>query len=584
MPTVPLLSPEVTPSSGGTPSVSLGISSDAFGGAVGHALSGLGETVAGAGDKIWQRAVELQNLQNDTAAKNADTAYMTKAGLLHAEFSSLEGNAARDAYPKYIKDLQDARTGIRDGLGNPMVQKMYDASSLNFMGRSIFNGAGHAAQQTKVAASNASQSRVDTISDSIGENPGDENGFQKGTKAIAAETRSQGELHGWSEDQITQTTSNNISTAVSKRIVGLARTDPFAAQTMFDSATKEKALSPVDASRVQATIQTQSRQAIPRGISAEVNADLDHPQIEGEPQKSLEDRIAEATAKAEPYAKNDPLLTDFVKQRVIADYNRSKAVTRDFDQRNEQTVAGALTTGNREGILPKSVDELRLINPEVSQAWDSLKPTVQRRYMAAMANNAKGEHIAWTDDGLRNYQSLKGQAVADPVAFLERDVVGEKNLPASAKRELINLQSRLTAQSTQDPRVGRALQILSPDLHAAGLSKKENADGYYQFVGAMQDALDDFHTQNKKVPTADDVKKIGSRLMQEQVTSKGWLWDSKSALYSVPVPEEDEARIKASPFWQQRGITTVRPDQIQRYYAAEQYNKLYGGSAKKAAE
>jgi len=39
---------------------------------------------------------------------------------------------------------------------NPMAQKMFDGSSLSFMGRTIFNAAGHAAQQTKVAANNAS--------------------------------------------------------------------------------------------------------------------------------------------------------------------------------------------------------------------------------------------------------------------------------------------------------------------------------------------------------------------------------------------------------------------------------------------
>lgn len=585
MPQVPLLTPSEAPNSGGTQSVGLAAPVEAFGGAVGHALSGVGHALESASDKLWQRAVELQNLNNDTEAKRADTDYMIKAGELHAKFSSLEGENARAAYPQYIKDLQQTRESIRGGLSNPMSQKMYDASSMNFMGRSIFNGAGHAATQTKMAASNASKARVETLSDNVGANPEDEIGFQKSIGAIKAETESQGKEGGWSPDQVAATTDSNVSTAVSKRIVGLARTDPFAAQSMFDSATKSKSLSAVDASRVQATIQTQSRQVISRGISDEVNRDLDHPVPEGQTEKSLEDRIAEATAKAENYSKNDPLLPDFVKQRVIADFNRSKAIQRDFDQKNEQTVASAMMVGNKEGILPKSVDELKLINPDISASWDSLKPTTQRKYMQQMAANAKGNPVAWTNDGLRGYQGLKGMALDNPVEFLAKDITEEKLLPNSAKRELINLQLRLRAQSQDDPRVSRAMQSLQPDLVAAGITKKDNAEGYYQFVGAMQDALDAHQKDSKKVPSLEEVRKIGARLMQEQTQSGKWfgLVDGKTPLYQLPIPEDEMTRLKADPYWARSGITP-NESMLRRIYIAQKYNELYRGSSKKPAE
>src|SRR5882762_4292072 len=156
MPQVPGLVPTATPSMQGTSELNVNVPTDAFGGAVGHALSGLGNAVEGAGDKIWQRAMEMQNLQNETDAKNADSQYMMEAGKLHADFSALEGTQAKEAYPKYMEDLQNKRTEIRAGLSNNMAMKMYDGSSLSTMGRSIFNGAGHAAQQMKVASNNAS--------------------------------------------------------------------------------------------------------------------------------------------------------------------------------------------------------------------------------------------------------------------------------------------------------------------------------------------------------------------------------------------------------------------------------------------
>lgn len=579
MPQAPL-SPVVDSTSGGTPNVGLAVPVEAFGGAVGHALSSLSDQVHRSSDQLWQRAVEMQNLENETNAKRADTEYMTKAGMLHAEFSSLEGLSAKQAYPKYIKDLQDSRTQIRNGLSNPMAQKMYDASSMNFMGRSIFNGAGHAATQAKVASINASKARVQSLTDTIGSDPYDEEGFQRSTSAIKAETKSQGVQSGWSEDQIKATTDTNISSAAATRITSLARSDPFAAQSMYDNALKIKALNPVDASRVLASIQTQSRQAIPRGISAEVNADLEHPAEEGIPEKSLEDRIAEAQSKAEPYSKNDPLLPDFVKQRVIADYNRSKAIQRDANQRNEQIIASAMMSGNKEGILPKSVDELKLINPEVAAAWDATKPTTQRKYNAIMAHNANGDKVAWTNETLGNYQKLKGMAETDPVEFLSRDIISE-NMPASGKRTLINEQIRRRGQSEADPRVGRAMQILSPEIQAAGISKKADIDQYYRFTGALADALDDYQREHKKVPPPPEVKKIGAQLMQQQITDKGWLWDSKSATFDLPIPDDKAKEIKADPYWAKNNITPT-DSMIRRIHAAQEYKRLYGGTATKA--
>lgn len=580
MPQAPL-SPVVDSTAGGTPSVSTNAPLEAFGGAIGHALSSLGDQVHRSSDELWKRAVELQNLENETNAKRADTEYMTKAGTLHAEFSSLEGLAAKQAYPQYIKDLQASRTAIRGSLNNPMAQKMYDASSMNFMGRSIFNGAGHAATQAKVASVNASKSRVQSLTDTIGADPYDEEGFQRSTSAIKAETRSQGAQGGWSEDQIKATTDTNVSSAVATRVTSLARSDPFAAQTMYDNAVKIKALSPVDASRVQASIQTQSRQAIPRGISAEVNADLEHPAQEGVPEKSLEDRITEAQSKAEPYAKNDPLLQDFVKQRVIADFNRSKAIQRDANQRNENIIQRALNTGNKEGILPKSIEELKLIDPDVGPAWDAVGPKRQSKYMGMLSDNAKGEKIAWTAEGFRNFDKLKGMAIDNPVEFLAKDFSEEK-LPDSAKLQLSNLQWRMRKQSESDPRVGRAMNILSQDIQAAGISKKADIDQYYRFTGGLADALDTYQKDHKKVPSTEEVKKIGAQLMQQQITDKGWLWDSKSATFDLPIPEDKAKEIKADPYWDKNGITPT-DTMVRRIHAAQEYKRLYGGSSAKPA-
>jgi len=567
---------------GGAPEVNLAVPVDAFGGAVGHALSGLGHDIEGASDKIWHQAMNNQNLQNETEAKSADADYMMKAGMLHAKFNAKEGNqASTEALEAHIKELQDLRVATRGSLSNPMAQKMFDGSSLSFMGRTIFNAAGHAAQQTKVAANNASTARVAATQDAISASPTDEVTFQRGKRAIESEVEAQGRNSGWSEDQTSETSKQKVSETLAKRTASLARTDAIGAQKMYEQSSKAGALLPMDALKVQATIQTQYRQQGSRIIADQVLANVREGNDDGD--KSLSDYISEGMAKVKEgdLDKNDPLFGDFVRERITADYNRHKSVIRDGQQNAEQTVASAMMTGNKEGILPKSVDELRLIDPKVGDAWDVMKPTLQRKYMAALAKNAQGERVAWTDDSLRSYQQMKGQAHDDPIAFLSRDVISEA-IPTSGKRELINLQQRLRSQSESDPRVARAISILTPDLRAAGIDRASDKEGYYQFVGGLQDQLDQFQKDNKKVPKAEEVRKIGAQLMQEQATGRrGWLYftDETTPTYQLPVPDEEMTRLRNDPDWAAQGVKPT-DKMLERVYRAQKFRELYGGSAK----
>ena len=270
-------------------------------------------------------------------------------------------------------------------------------------------------------------------------------------------------------------------------------------------------------------------------------------------------------------APDDPLFPDFVRDRITADNNRQLAIKRDDEFANRQTIETGLM-GQEGGKLPTTVEELTA-DPKASDAWDHLLPSTQRRYMNVLARNAKGDHN-WTDATLREYQQLKGQAQAEPADFLDRDVVGT-DLPNSAKRELINLQGRLKDKAEGDPRVARALGILGPDMQAAGITKA-NKDDYYQFTGALSDQIQQFTDDNKRPPKLDEIKTIGARLMQSQVT-KGWIWNSQTPTFQLPVPSDEAKQIKLDPAWQKLGITPT-DTQIQRIYTRKLYQDLYGKS------
>ena len=230
--------PDVAPQDNATPYLHVDTPEAAFGGNVGRALSQLGQTSDQVGNEIFARANAMQQLNNETEARNADTQYMITAGQLHANFSSLQGNAAGpEAFTKYTQDLQDARDKLRQGLTNPSSQKLYDASSLSTMGRTIFNGAGHSAEQLKQASIGAAGSQVQAATDATLGNPNSEADFQAGLQKGANAVRAQGNLRGLTEEQIQQNIVDNTSNMTLSRIQGFVNQGkPEVAQSLLQKA------------------------------------------------------------------------------------------------------------------------------------------------------------------------------------------------------------------------------------------------------------------------------------------------------------------------------------------------------------
>lgn len=688
--------PSVAPGGEPIPRYSADAPIGAFGGASAAAMGTLGKQIEGAGNEVFQRGLAMQDLYNHSEAQEADAKYMETAGKLHAEYSTLAGKSAVDAYPKYLQDLKDARDGIKAGLSNGMSQKLFDSQSLSTMGRTIFNGAGHAATENKKYALGASKARVEAISDNTLAQPQDDKAFQVGLETSEREVRAQAQLAGIGPDAESEAVAQTRSQLWSQRIIGLAKSAPLQAGKLLDDAVKSGGLRGADIAKVTNLVQQARNTVGARMISHDVSTGADPRwgagqvdikqaqeaigQIEsggnyttvgvqtahgralgkyqvmeeflpeflqkaGLPAMSRDEflkdhaaqdqvfaanfggymkktgsandaasmwltgkplaeaggakdafgtdakeyvrrfngalakgaplsaKVAMGTKAAAEQAPDDPLFPDYVEQRITTDHNRAVAVKRDDEFQNRQTIETSLM-GQEGGKLPTTVEEITA-DPKAEAAWNALLPSTQRRYMGVLARNAKGDHN-WTDTTLRVYQGFKGMAQANPAEFLDQDVIGSE-LPNSAKRELINLQGRLKGQAEGDPRVQRALNILKPDMLAAGIDPK-NKEEYYQFTGALSDQLQESAEKNKKPPSIEDVKLIGSRLLQSQ-TQPGWLWNSKVPTYQVPVPKDEADKIKLDPAWANLQITPTDV-QIQRIYTRKLFQDLYGGSPK----
>src|SRR6266852_4509148 len=270
MPKVPYAPlPDVAPANAPAPLLNIQTPPDAFGVGIANAVKGLGSTMDQVGGELFQRATAFQQLRNETESTEAVTRYEKEAGLLHANFSSLQGKNAPAVFEQYQSDLDAKRQSIRDGLSNDFARRMYDRNANSIMGRSIFNGAGHAATQNKIAVDGAAKARIEGLKDTIQQNPKDDTVYNDSLAEVDRRVEERGAVQGWSDDQIAQQKALERSGVMRSKIEGNIHTDPLKAQAMFQAS--RYAMHSTDIEHLEQKIQNGVRGVVQRNVSDAVN-------------------------------------------------------------------------------------------------------------------------------------------------------------------------------------------------------------------------------------------------------------------------------------------------------------------------
>lgn len=583
MPQVPYTPyPTQQPEGRGTPTVHVDTPIAAFGGAVAQATESLGKDISHAGDELFTRAMALQQLRNETEAKEADAEYMKQAGEAHARYSALEGKAAVDGLKGHNEELDTLRKNIRSNLSSDVARRMYDAQSLSTMGRSIFNASGHAATENKRYTVGTIQARQDLRVKDIEDYPGDEKGYSETLAGIQEDADNMAPIHGWSEPQKEKYVKEQSSKALSNRILGMAKTEPLKANELYEQHKAD--LFGADRTRVETGVQNQMRTMYSRNISNKVLVDLHDDPDELRQSTTLNKRIQAGVEMATKEAPNVPGLEDAVRDRIQSDYAKIKRITSDDNRAQVDTVGNAvLGLSTLGGKLPTTMEELTA-DPRVADAIDKLRPTQRRQVEKALAQNAKGD-VNETPERRDRYYELLGMASTKPADFLDVDVTKE-DIPNKLKTELFKKQLAVQKGASEDPRLTRAMQTMQPDLEAIGYGLGKSRDLYYKFKGQFQMAMEDYISENKKAPDAKTVREIGARLLREQVTPGtifGNIWPNRTKLFEMDVPQNDIDEIKAN-IQKERPGMEISDDQLRREVIRQRYNKLYKGAPKSSTE
>lgn len=578
MPTVPYSAvPDRIPQGPATPNVSVNTPGAAFGENIATAVKGLGGQLEKSGDELWQRAIAMQQLQNETEAREADTKYMIAAGQLHADFSSQQGkNAGPDALRDYSENLRKTREEIGKGLSNDAARKLYDAQSLSTMGRTIFNGAGHSASEVKSWAIKTGQAQIDLDAKTVEDNPNDPGLFEEKWDRVKTSVAQLSDLHGAGEGSPQEAAAmmQAKSTLRSQQIIGMSRQEPFEAAKFLDAHKSD--MTQADYLKVDNIVRSAGRTVGSVNIANEVySAGQETPD---KPAKSLRDMEAEVRQKAKELDPNDPLLATHAVTALQGVYNQDKRAKTQEEWTNTQTVAAGINQG------VKNEQELRA-DPKIAAAIDAL-PETKKMAIPGMINRANASKYQTTNN--ENFRQLWGESNNDVEQFLNRDLTNFQ-LSEVDRRKLEKRAEQLKAQPNQDPRVDRAKSWLrgsmGAELQALGIFRRtdQNKDDYDKFTGALQIALDTWQQDNKKPPTYKDVvETIGPEIIKQRDEPGLIFGTNKKPFYDQPATRGPDRKAYDTFVADQKRAATDenRPEptdpQLNQAWTRLQFIKLYG--------
>lgn len=568
--------PSQSISGAGLPEVTPNVPAAAFGGDVGQAISGMGKAIEGAGNEVYERAIWLQNLNNQADARQASADYTIASGKLHAEYNSLEGKNAVDAYPKYTEDLKTLRGQFKNRLSSPMAQRMYDNESLGTLSHAIFNGASHSAAQQKSYFKGSLDADVTSQFETAAQNPKDDILFNKGLKNVESTVRQKGQLEGQSPLAI----DNNVAAVKSKfwanKFENLAKESPFEAQTaMYDN---RENMTAADFKRTEALVGAQVHAVGSANIARDLLAA--HTDEEG----NLTASVAELQAKAKDLAikmsPDDALFSTQVVKALDSALNQDRYAKRVQKQEALQTVNGAIVNG------ANSMQEL-LADPAAYAAYKNLPPSEQRKIPGMINNYVKARDYRENE---RTMTQLKGLRNNDTEAFLNIDPTAEEyKLSQTQIREIVSDQQKIKKQVGADPRVDRAMSWMragfGAQMEAMQVFRRTTNDTqrkeYDHLTGAVQQALDIWQEDHKKPPTNKEFnEQIAPNILKVQKvpgTIFGNLWPNEKKFFNHDTSSKDfidkTTQIKNDVI--DKGGSAPSDEELYKAYTRVQLLKLY---------
>jgi len=512
---------------------------------VGRSLDDLGSQLEHTGDKLWNRALGLKQLQVETDVKKREIEYETWLNDKNLKYSLLQGEAANEATLKaHTKEVEEKRQKMAQGLP-PDGLRMWDRVTAGSMVSSIRGAAEHAAKETRSAATAASGARIDMKIDRFSKEDDIQRSDQLFKDVYDEFWNTKRYLHGWTDDKAQKEWEDLTNKMYAAKITRYADQDAKRALDMLQE--NKRFLAGDTFAKLDIEVRHKLREQWSRNIAKQVQNE--------NPDGSYEDKRDAVEKKVKEILKKnnvtDPLLEHAADQALVgehAKYNREKKEENEKNYGNAKDAAYGYQ--GPDGRKPEDKSEFDAI-PGAKEAYSALKPSQKNEIdQILLKNKTRGNDYPKTPETKRRVNELKGQAESlnpeEREKFLLTNLEDEK-ISVDERNALYDLQRKKKKEVyKEDPHLSKGLRIVNTMLEPGWSHKSPRA--YNEFVGAFQNAITAKMQDKKGVGlTNEEYRDIASELIKE---GPGWFWQDKRTFQQKYQPtDKDLAQLKNEMPW-----------------------------------
>ena len=550
----------------------------AFGENVARALDLAGGQVAKGGEEVFNRGVWLQELNNQSTAREAQNQYAIQSSDLHAKYGALTGKEAVDALPQYFKD----QTALRESLGanlNTMARRYYDADSMPFMQRNLFSAAGHAAGQNKrwtiQTSKDEAQLEIDGAEDHPNARPEDHR--KRMNEAILRASMNESGDYDPNSPINREVVLKANSAFDLRRIQGLAKIgDIPGAEALMKTAK----LTDADELRAISIMETRGTSLYATRLANQVTSR--HLTQEGTfdvSVKQMGDELDEETAKHPEYPQL-PTTARAILERIT-------------NQHRYDTRVDALDGGKelREAIVSNDIHDPEALQNIPGIEKSLMKIPASQRSAAALQNtiNATWDslHKASNKDMMNQLSIMKND---DVMRWQNIDPADPKlGLSYDDQMKLRREQQDFIKNPRQDTRALHAISVIKGaygnamiDMGLIKADKQTPVDpgDYYHFMGALSEWLQEHLDRTGKPASDKEIIDEAWPFIRRRHLEKGYgifspdeEFDYKTWTRPDVVPNAERQQIIEESL-KELGRVPGEPD-IRRIYAAREFNRLF---------
>lgn len=539
----------------------------AFGGATAQALGTLGKSLDNVGNELATRALAMQQLHNETAARNAMVGNAQEADLALAKFR----NSPNQDLPAFQQQIEDIRQKWRKTLNNPMAQERFDGDSSGLQIQTLRYATFAASDGLREKANGALQSQIDQAKYGVGTPGGGV--AQHNVDTISNGITQYGTANRWSPEKINWETQKAHAELGINTIKNATEADD--AQKAYDDYSKMGYFpGEFDGMAKEQLYIKQTARGAPKLATDMVDAGTKAGQQSDQIIKNVQD---EAKAKWPDNANAQ----DAAVARARTLLNTNEQALKDASKTDEVTISHAFLP-TPDGRVP---DVTTVMNdPKFKDVQDAVERQVQRNpgYMTQLEEmREKAAKADWanTPQRTRDFNKFHGEAIDTPAEFVVKNV-WDFDLNWQQRQEFIGWQKAIreggghmvkdeeTSALFNSAAVQSVIDTI-PNIHAA-----ENKSMLYNVQGEFAAEVNRLRAAGK-TPTLKEAAEIATTLATGQAARGGWFWLGTTKLPMEMGVDDIPKDIRAGIVKDYQDANKGRQpndDQIVRYYRRHLFN------------